>query len=175
MSHSTLAIGLVALSLADGIRVDLMGYLFGDLLAVEINDLLWVAASVAVLFGLMISNWQGLLASTVSPELAEIDGYPVKRLNILLVLMLALVVALAMKIVGILLVSALLVIPAATARSFAQTPQHMVVIAALSGSMSVLLGMWASFQWDTPAGPSVVVAAAGLFVLSLVSPKKVSA
>lgn len=174
VSHSTLAIGLVSLSLADGIRVDLMGYLFGDLLAVEINDLLWVAASVIVLFGLMISNWQGLLASTVSPELAEIDGYPVKRLNILLVLMLALVVALAMKIVGILLVSALLVIPAATARSYARTPQQMVVIAAISGCASVLLGMWASFQWDTPAGPSVVVAAAGLFVLSLVSPKKVS-
>ena len=172
VSHSTLAIGLVALSLADGVRVDLMGYLFGDLLAVEIQDLLWVAASVIAVGGLMALNWRGLLASTVSPELAEIDGYPVKRLNLLLVLMLALVVALAMKIVGILLVSALLVVPAATARSFSRTPQQMVLIAAVSGISSVLLGIWASFQWDTPAGPSVVVAAAGLFVLSLISPKK---
>ncbi|WP_420588911.1 iron chelate uptake ABC transporter family permease subunit [Bacterioplanoides sp.] len=172
VSHSTLAIGLVALSLADGVRVDLMGYLFGDLLAIEIQDLLWVAASVIAVGGLMALNWRGLLASTVSPELAEIDGYPVKRLNLLLVLMLALVVALAMKIVGILLVSALLVVPAATARSFSRTPQQMVLIAAASGISSVLLGIWASFQWDTPAGPSVVVAAAGLFVLSLISPKK---
>ncbi|MCH2041952.1 MAG: metal ABC transporter permease [Saccharospirillaceae bacterium] len=172
VSHSTLAIGLVALSLADGVRVDLMSYLFGDLLAVEISDLAWVSASVMVIGGLMALNWRGLLASTVSPELAEIDGYPVKRLNLLLVLMLAMVVALAMKIVGILLVSALLVVPAATARSFARTPQQMVLIAAASGISSVLLGIWASFQWDTPTGPSVVVAAAGLFTLSLISPKK---
>ncbi|KZZ45176.1 hypothetical protein A3759_10215 [Thalassolituus sp. HI0120] len=172
VSHSTLAIGLVALSLADGVRVDLMSYLFGDLLAVEISDLAWVSASVMVIGGLMALNWRGLLASTVSPELAEIDGYPVKRLNLLLVLMLAMVVALAMKIVGILLVSALLVVPAATARSFARTPQQMVLIAAASGISSVLLGIWASFQWDTPTGPSVVVAAAGLFILSLISPKK---
>lgn len=172
VSHSTLAIGLVALSLADGVRVDLMSYLFGDLLAVEISDLAWVSASVMVIGGLMALNWRGLLASTVSPELAEIDGYPVKRLNLLLVLMLAMVVALAMKIVGILLVSALLVVPAATARSFARTPQQMVLIAAVSGISSVLLGIWASFQWDTPTGPSVVVAAAGLFILSLISPKK---
>lgn len=172
VSHSTLAIGLVALSLADGVRVDLMSYLFGDLLAVEISDLAWVSASVMVIGGLMVLNWRGLLASTVSPELAEIDGYPVKRLNLLLVLMLAMVVALAMKIVGILLVSALLVVPAATARSFARTPQQMVLIAAASGISSVLLGIWASFQWDTPTGPSVVVAAAGLFILSLISPKK---
>ncbi len=172
VSHSTLAIGLVALSLADGVRVDLMSYLFGDLLAVEISDLAWVSASVMVIGGLMALNWRGLLTSTVSPELAEIDGYPVKRLNLLLVLMLAMVVALAMKIVGILLVSALLVVPAATARSFARTPQQMVLIAAVSGISSVLLGIWASFQWDTPTGPSVVVAAAGLFILSLISPKK---
>jgi len=116
-----------------------------------------------------------LLASTVSQELASIDGYPVKALNVLLILMLALVVALAMKVVGILLVSALLIIPAATARSFARTPAQMVVLAAVSGCLSVVLGIGASFQWDTPAGPSVVVAAAGLFVLSLVSPKKTSA
>ena len=172
VSHSTLAIGLVALSLADGVRVDLMSYLFGDLLAVEISDLAWVSASVMVIGGLMALNWRGLLASTVSPELAEIDGYPVKRLNLLLVLMLAMVVALAMKIVGILLVSALLVVPAATARSFARTPQQMVLIAAVSGISSVLLGIWAAFPWDTPTGPSVVVAAAGLFILSLISPKK---
>ena len=134
VSHSTLAIGLVALSLADGVRVDLMSYLFGDLLAVEISDLAWVSASVMVIGGLMVLNWRGLLASTVSPELAENDGYPVKRLNLLLVLMLAMVVALAMKIVGILLVSALLVVPAATARSFARTPQQMVLIADARGN-----------------------------------------
>jgi len=173
VSHSTLAIGLVALSLADGIRVDLMGYLFGDLLAVELADLLMVLAAVIVMASLLGWQWRGLLASTVSPELAGIDGYPVKRLNILLVIMLALVVALAMKVVGILLVSALLVIPAASARSLARTPHQMVLWSALLGMSAVMLGMWASFRWDTPAGPSVVVAAASLFVLSLINPKRV--
>lgn len=173
VSHSTLAVGLVALSLADGVRVDLMGYLFGDLLAVELGDLIWVAATAVAVVGMMSWQWRGLLATTVSPELAEIDGHPVKRLNILLVLMLALVVALAMKIVGILLVSALLIVPAATARSFARTPLQMVLVASATGVCAVLMGIWASFQWDTPAGPSVVVAAAGLFVLSLINPKRV--
>lgn len=172
VSHSTLAIGLVALSLADNVRVDLMGYLFGDLLAVEGSDLVMVSIAFVALTTLIIWQWQGLLASTVSQELASIDGYPVKALNVLLILMLALVVALAMKVVGILLVSALLIIPAATARSFATTPTQMVTLAAISGCLSVILGIGASFQWDTPAGPSVVVAAAGLFVLSLISPQK---
>jgi len=173
VSHSTLAIGLVALSLADGIRVDLMGYLFGDLLAVELSDLLLVVTAVLAIAALMSWQWHGLLASTVSPELAAIDGHPVKALNILLIVMLALVVALAMKVVGILLVSALLIIPAATARSLSQTPTQMVLLAALAGMLSVMGGLWASFQWDTPAGPSVVVTAAGLFVISLLNPKRV--
>ena len=107
------------------------------------------------------------MAVTVSPELASIDGHPVQRLNLLLVLMLAIVVALAMKIVGILLISALLIIPAAAARSFARTPEQMVGLSSVAGVISVLLGMWASFRWDTPAGPSIVVAAMLLFLASI--------
>lgn len=167
VSHSTLAIGLVTLSLTQGIRVDLMGYLFGDLLAVQTVDVLWIAGAGALLLGLLIWQWQALLAITVSPELAAIDGYPVQRLKLLLLLMLAVLVALAMKVVGILLVSALLIIPPAIARASARSPLQMAVLASISGMLAVLIGMWASFHWDTPAGPSVVVAATALFVLSL--------
>ncbi len=167
ISHSMLAVGLVVLSLAQGVRVDLMGYLFGDLLAVTGDDALMVAAAAMVCLGLIAWQWRGLLATTISQELASIDGYPVSRLNLMLVLMLALVIALAMKIVGILLVSAMLIIPPAAARSLSRTPEQMVVIAALVGVLAVIAGMSASFYWDTPAGPSIVVAATLMFVASL--------
>ena len=167
ISHSMLAVGLVALSLARNVRVDLMGYLFGDLLAVGMEDLVWISLAAVLCGGLLIWQWRGLLATTVSPELASIDGYPTGRLNLMLVLMLALVIALAMKIVGVLLISALLIIPPAAARSLARTPERMAIIASLVGMLSVALGLMASWQWDTPAGPSVVVVATLLFLLSL--------
>lgn len=169
ISHSTLAIGLVTLSLAKGVRIDLMGYLFGDLLAVELTDFLWAALAGAVILALLIWQWRPLLAITVSPELAAIEGYPVKRLKLLLLLLLAVLVALSMKIVGILLVSALLIIPPAIARDFSRTPKQMAVLASITGMVAVVLGMWASFQWDTPAGPSIVVAATSIFVLSVLA------
>ncbi|ASP38044.1 hypothetical protein CHH28_04820 [Bacterioplanes sanyensis] len=167
VSHSTLAIGMVALSLADDVRVDLMGYLFGDLLGVSLQDVGWMALAAFAVCTLLAYFWRGLVAITVSEELAAMDGYPVQRLNLLLVVLLALVVALAMKVVGILLVSALLVIPAATARSVARTPPQMALAATGLGVVAVLAGMAASFYWDIPAGPGVVVAAAALFVISL--------
>lgn len=165
VSHSTLAIGLVTLSLAHGIRVDLMGYLFGDLLAVELTDVLWIALAGATMLAIVIWQWRPLLAITVSEELAFIEGYPVQRLKLLLLLMLALMVALSMKVVGILLVSALLIIPPAAARALSYTPKQMALIASLVGMVSVVLGMLASFRWDTPAGASIVVAATSIFVV----------
>ncbi|WP_343223945.1 metal ABC transporter permease [Oceanobacter mangrovi] len=167
ISHSMLAIGLVVLSLAQGVRVDLMGYLFGDLLAVTGQDALLIGIAAAVCIGLIRWQWRGLLSTTISQELASIDGFPVARLNLMLVLMLAIIVALSMKIVGILLVSALLIIPAATARSLSRTPAQMVLLASLAGIIAVLAGISASFFWDTPAGPSIVVAATLMFVASM--------
>ena len=168
MAHTTLAAGLVTLSQLDNVRIDLMAYLFGDLLAVNQNDLLWIFAGGSFVIALLIWQWRGLLASTVSEELAAIDGYPVKRLKAMLVLLLALVVAISMKIVGVLLISALLIIPAAAARPLAKSPEQMAMLASLIGMISVGAGMAFSFIWDTPTGPSIVVCAAGLFVISQV-------
>lgn len=168
LSHSSLAIGLVVLSFFDNVRIDLMAYLFGDLLAVNHSDLWWILIGGALVIALLVWQWRGLLASTVSEELAEIDGYPVQRLKAMLVLLLALVVAISMKIVGVLLISALLIIPAAAARPLAKSPEMMAFIAAIIGMLSVGLGMSASFIWDTPTGPTIVVSAACIFVLSQV-------
>ena len=129
-------------------------------------DLAIIFITAICVMGLIAWQWKGLLATTISPELAKIDGLPVERLKLLFVLMLAAVVAVAMKIVGVLLISALLIIPAATARPFSKSPQFMVLIAALIALFSVLGGMAASYQWDTPTGPSIVVAAAVLFAIS---------
>lgn len=172
VSHGTLAIGLVALSLADGIRVDLMGYLFGDLLAINEGHVYWLLGSAAITLTLVLCFWNSLLAVTVSPELARIEGRPVVLLDLMLILLLAMTVALAMKVVGILLISALLIMPPAAAHALSKGPRQMAAIASVVGIISVLLGMWASFRWDTPAGPSIVVTAMLLFVVSLTFRRK---
>lgn len=166
-AHTALALGMVVLSLMPGVRVDLMGYLFGDILAVAPADLYWIyGVGAAVLAGLVIL-WRPLLAATISEEMARAEGVPVTRVRLGLMILVAAVIAIAMKIVGILLITSLLIIPAAAARRFARTPETMAVLAALLGAVAVTGGLMASLRWDTPAGPSVVVAAAVVFALVL--------
>jgi zinc transport system permease protein len=111
--------------------------------------------------------WKPLFAATVNPELAEAEGMKPDRANFIFMLLLAIVVAIAMKIVGVLLITALLIIPAATARRFAGGPELMALFASLAGVLAVVGGLFGSLQWDTPSGPTIVVAALVLFVASL--------
>jgi zinc transport system permease protein len=166
LSHGTLSIGLVVIATQDDLRVDLMGYLFGDILAVTPTDLLWVWAGGLIVLGLLIKIWCPLLSLTVHQELAQVEGVAVNRVQLIFMLMIALVIAISMKIVGVLLITSMLIIPAAAARRFSQTPEQMALIAALTGVASVGLGLTASWFWDSPAGPSIVVAATLLFVSS---------
>lgn len=159
LSHSALAIGLVTLSFMPDVRVDLTGLLFGDLLAMSREDLVWIYGGAALILILLTSLWQGLLMSTIHPELAQVEGLPVERLRLVLVLMFSVVIAVAMKIVGVLLITALLIIPAATARRLAHNPEHMVGLAMVFGSVAVTGGLSLSWHLDTPAGPSAVVTA----------------
>ncbi|MBY0431095.1 MAG: metal ABC transporter permease, partial [Rhodospirillales bacterium] len=168
LSHGALSLGLVALAFLQGVRVDLTAYLFGDILAVGGEDIAWVCGGGALVLAALGLLWRPLLAVTVNEELARVEGIRVESLRLVFLLLMALVVAVAMKVVGILLVTALLVIPAATARRFAATPEAMALLAALLGMMAVGLGLAGSAMFDTPSGPSVVVAAIGLFVTSLV-------
>ncbi|NQV48328.1 MAG: metal ABC transporter permease [Rhodospirillaceae bacterium] len=166
LAHGTLAMGLVAAAFLDSVRLDLTSYLFGDILAITTSDLVWlygVAVTVAVILGLI---WRPLLAATVHEELALVEGVPVQALKLGYMLMLAAVVALAMKVVGILLVTSLLIIPAAAARPLARTPEQMAVLASICGGLSVFGGLAASYIADTPSGPSIVVAALVLFICS---------
>jgi len=166
ISHGSLALGLVALSLASNARVDLNAYLFGDLLAVNTGDLWMIGVLGAVILGLLTRFWDPLLAVTVHDELAAVEGLPVQRLRVLQLLMMALLVAVAMKVVGVLLVTALLIIPANIARPWARTPEQMALFAAFGGVAAVMGGLAISVWLDTPTGASIVVSAVLAFLLS---------
>lgn len=167
LAHSALAIGLVAISFAPQVRSDLSVFLFGDILTVSLADLVWIWGVAAIVLGLLGWRWNALLTATVNEELAQAAGLDPRRERFVLTVALALVVAVAIKIVGALLISAMLIVPAAAARSFARTPEGMALIAVLIGFASVLAGLWGSFTYDTPAGPSIVTAAAAFFAFSL--------
>jgi zinc transport system permease protein len=170
LAHSALALGLVAIAVFDTPRVDLLAYLFGDILAVGRHDLYWIyGGGTLVLVGLA-GLWRWLLALSVDEDLARVEGVPVGAVRLALMLLIAIVIAAAVKIVGVLLITSLLIIPAATARRFARSPEQMAIAAAVAGATASVLGLLASFQWDTPAGPSIVVAASALFVMSLLVP-----
>lgn len=163
LSHSALSLGLIVLALIETLRLDLMGYLFGDILAVMPADIYWIWGGGLLALAALALIWRPLLAMTVHEELARVEGVPVARVRLVFMLLIALVIAVAMKVVGILLITSLLIIPAATARRFATTPEQMALYAALAGCLAVGGGLFGSLQWDLPAGPAVVVAAAILF------------
>ncbi len=172
MAHSSLSLGLVAISFFPDVRIDLMSYLFGDLLAISREDLLWIYGGGALVMALLIRLWTPLLAITVNEDLARVEGVSVNLVRLALMLLVGIVIAVAMKIVGVLLITSLLIIPAAAARRLSGTPEQMAVLASLIGSIAVCLGLTASWYQDTPAGPSVVVSAALLFILCHSLPKR---
>lgn len=166
LAHSSLSLGLVAVSFLDNVRIDLMSYLFGDLLSVNHTDLIYIYSGVILVIGCLSYFWQQLLASTISEELAHVDGISADKMRLLIMLLVGLVIAVGMKFVGALIITSLLIIPAATARRFAKTPEQMAIIASILGMLAVVCGISLSWFYDTPTGPSVVVSAAGLFMLS---------
>jgi zinc transport system permease protein len=170
LSHSMLALGIVIVAMMTWLRIDLMAFLFGDILAVSWTDIVVVYAGGTLVLALLIYIWRPLLAGTVSSELAAAEGLHPERARIIFMLLMAAVIAIAMKIVGILLITSLLIIPAAAARRFAPSPEMMAVLAAIIGVIAVCVGLFGSLTWDTPSGPSIVVAAAVIFLLSLLTP-----
>ena len=167
LSHSTLAIGLVLAAFLTWVRFDLMTYLFGDILAVGQTDILMIWGGGILVLLALAKIWRPLIAATVNPELAEAEGMEPERTRLFFMLLLALVIAIAIKVVGILLVTAMLIMPAAAARRFSAAPEVMAVMAAVLGMIAVIGGLFGSLRFDTPSGPSIVVAALVIFLLSL--------
>lgn len=167
LAHSALAIGLVVLAFMTWVRVDLMGFLFGDILSITTLDLtiIWGGGlSVLIVLGFI---WRSLFAATVSYELAVAEGAKPDQVNIIFMILMAGVIAVSLKIVGVMLITALLIIPAAAARRLSSSPEQMAIFAILVGVVSVSFGLFGSLELDTPAGPSIVVAALLCYILSI--------
>ncbi|MFP3014685.1 MAG: zinc ABC transporter permease subunit ZnuB [Arsenophonus sp.] len=167
MAHSSLSLALIIVSLMSNIRIDLMSYLFGDLLSVTIEDVFLIAICVIIVCLIIVWQWRNLLSITINHDLAFVDGVKIYQLKVLLMVITALTIGIAMKLVGALIVTSLLIIPAATGRRLAKTPEQMVIAAVIIGMLSVTFGLVLSAYYDTPAGPSIVICASILFVLNL--------
>lgn len=163
LAHAALAFGLVAISFVPGVRSDLQSWLFGDILAVTRSDLAFVWGGAALVLALLAWRWQALLTATVNEDLAHASGLNPDRERLVLTLALAVVVAVALKVVGALLIAAMLIIPAAAARALSRTPEAMAGLAIAFGALASLGGLALSMAQDTPAGPSIVTAAAVIF------------
>ncbi len=166
LAHSALSLGLVTVSFLDDVRIDLMSYLFGDLLSATLSDIYFIYLGGAVVAIILYLFWQPLLSATVSEELAAVEGVNVDLIRLILMLLIGTVIAVGMKFVGALIITSLLIIPSATARKFAKTPEQMAAFSSLMGCIAVISGIALSWYYDTPAGPSVVVCSAGIFLLS---------
>jgi zinc transport system permease protein len=167
LAHTALAIGVIAASLVRGPQVDLMAFLFGDIFAITASDLRWMAFGGAAALVALAWMWRPLLALSVHEDLAAAEGIATERIKLLFVVVLALVVAVAIKIVGVLLTIAFLIMPAAAARPLSETPEQMALIAAIFAMLSVAIGLLLSINLDTPGGPSIVLMLAVFFVLSI--------
>jgi zinc transport system permease protein len=172
LAHSVLAIGLVLLGVLSFIRIDLMGLLFGDILSVNLNDLLIVWIGGAVVLGSLILIWRPLFAGTVNLELAKAEGLNSELANTIFTLLIAGVIAISIKIVGILLITGLLIIPASASRNLSSTPIQMAIIASIIGVISVALGLYSSMTWNSSTGPTILSVSLVIFILTLLPLKK---
>lgn len=172
LAHSVLAIGLVLLGLLTFIRIDLMGLLFGDILSVNFQDILiiWIGGAFVLL--LLIKIWRPLFAGTVNLDLAKAEGLNPELANAIFTILIAAVIAISIKIVGILLITGLLILPASASRNLSSTPIQMAIIASIVGLISVVLGLFSSITWNTATGPTILSVALGVFVLTLLPWKK---
>ena len=172
LAHSSLAIGLVVIGFLSYIRFDIMGLLFGDILAVNKRDLLVIWIGGAIILIILKLIWKSLFASTVNYELAEAEGLNPDRAKAIFTILMAAIIAISIKMVGLLLITGMLIIPAAMARNISDSPLKMVVFSIIGGLLSVIIGLFSSLEFNTPSGPSIIAASLLLFILSLLKIKQ---
>jgi len=172
LAHSALAFGLVAVSFLSGVRIDLMAYLFGDILAVSRTDLAVIWGGAGLVVALIAWRWSALLIATLNADLAHASGIDPRREQLVLMLALAVTVAVAIKVVGVLLISALLIVPSGAARPLSRSPEMMALIAGVIGAASAISGLRAALVLDTPAGPTIVCVAAIVFAITGLIPRR---
>ena len=167
LAHSILAIGIICLGFMTWVRVDLLGLLFGDILAVSTSDiwLIWIGGGLVLTFLAVI--WKPLFADTVSPDLAVAEGLNPQKSRIIFMILLALVISISIKVVGVLLITGMLILPAAVARNLSAGPIQMMILSVIAGTFSVVAGLFSSLTWNTSSGPSIIAATLVLFILTM--------
>ena len=165
LAHLALSIGIIVISM-NRIKIDIHAFLFGDILAVTQNDLWGMYLAVLFVVIIICLNWSSLLLVTIDEDLAKAEGVNPLFINLLLTSILTIVVAVSIQIIGLLLITAMLIIPAATSRRLVNSPEKMAIVATLLGIISVILGIYLSVEIDAPSGPSIVVVSAVLFFIS---------
>ena len=168
----SLAVAVIILSLAKGFNANLFSYLFGSISTVSLSDL-WVTLGLAVVVFLgVIIFYKELFFASFDPELAEASGLPVKRLNIMMVVLAAIAIALSIRIVGVLLIGALMVIPVVSAMQYGKGFRTTLMLSVFFSLLSVILGLFASYYFNLASGGAIVVIALIFFVASLLIVKK---
>ena len=172
LAHSSLAVGLVVIGFLSFIRFDIMGLLFGDILAVNVNDIItiWIGGAIILLVLKLI--WKSLFASTVNYELAEAEGLDPDKAKAIFTILMAAIIAISIKMVGLLLITGMLIIPAAMARNMSNSPKQMILFSVIGGLLSVVMGLFTSLEFNTASGPSIIAASLFLFILSLLKIKQ---
>ena len=167
LAHSILAIGIICLGFMTWVRVDLLGLLFGDILAVSTSDiwLIWIGGGLVLACLAVI--WKPLFADTVSPDLAVAEGLNPQKSRIIFMILLALVISISIKVVGVLLITGMLILPAAVARNLSAGPIQMMILSVIAGTFSVVAGLFSSLTWNTSSGPSIIAATLVLFILTM--------
>ncbi len=166
LAHGMLAIGLVIVALSDQVQVDMNAFLFGDILTVSREEIITIGCLIVVGLGLLWRYWDGLVLSTLDPQLASVEGHRAERMNYILVALVAATVAVSIKIVGVLLITALLIMPAAAARPLSSTPRMMALIAIAASLAAMVGGIASALELDAPTGPMIVVVATMLAVFT---------
>ena len=174
LAHSSLAVGLVAIGFLSFIRFDIMGLLFGDILSVTKNDLIIIWVGGAIILFVLKLIWKPLFASTVNYELADAEGMRPERVNAIFTILMAAIIAISIKMIGLLLITGMLIIPASMARNISNNPKQMVLFSIIGGLLSVVIGLFGSLEINTPSGPSIITAGLILFILSLIKIKRLS-
>lgn len=172
LAHSALSLGLVLMVFIEGQQIDLNAWLFGDILAVTKKDLMTLVIVGSFLLIILQWIWKPLLSMSVSEDLARVEGVNVSVVGLTYTMLVAITIAIGIKVIGALLISSMLIIPAAAARNLAKSPEAMVLYSMCIGVIAVLLGLVSSYFGDTPAGPSIVVAATCIFIVLQMLPKR---
>ncbi len=167
LSHTALALGLITVGLVTGAVTGHLDILFGDVLTVSTKDVATVWIGAAAVLSVIIYLWRDLIAISVHEDLARAEGINVPWVELIFMLTMAAMTAFAMKIVGLLLITALTVIPAAAARRLSNSPEKMAVLSCVFAAIAVVAGLVMSALWGTIAGPSIVLSASVIFVLTL--------